>query len=273
MLAVAGIPPVLLGTSMVFSPAGTSAVIAKTLWNARIDRSDEHRLGVIYTGIYVLWFGVLMLFAAYDPAGQRDLARVAGLLLVLRAAQQHFRAHELASAYGVTPSKNHLHVGWLATTGVLLSALAGAAPPLHVASGPGLQIAFALRQIVLGLAALHGIAIGLLLALLPRFGLSMCCRMTGATRTPGSPQLRSIIQPLGTYMFAAGLMAGAARDGGGRHLAVALGTLVVTRGVMRWPTKSALRYVFGVESLVLSQQALALIAAGLLVALAPTAGP
>lgn len=264
---LAGISPVILGTSMVLSPAGTSAAIARRLSSARLDPSDEHRLGVIYTGLYVLWLGVLLLLAGWDPVGQRDFIRVAGLLLVMRGLQRYFRSGELAAAYGVMNGKNWLHITWLCGIGLTLIGLSGYAPPVPA---PAFKIVHALRQMVLGMVTLHGVVVGAALAIWPGFALQICALLSGAKKIPASAQFHYIVQPLGIYMIAFGLLAGCAQTPGSiPRLSGALGLLLIVRGLARWPTADMLKFAFGIPRRTLAIQAAWLIAAGLIVALGP----
>lgn len=256
-----------LGANMALSPAGTSPRIARALSGARLDTSDEHQLGVIYTGLYVFTLGVLLIWAAWDPAGQGELIRVSGLLFVMRGLQRYFRAHELASAYGVVAGKNWMHVSWLCGIGLTLIVLAGYAPPT---TAPALKIVHALRQMALGIVTLHSVVVGALLAIWPRFALELCALLSGAKKIPGSAQFVYIVQPLGVYMIAFGLLAGCAQAPGAvPRLSGALGLLLIARGVARWFTQDMLRFAFGISKRLLALQAAALIATGLLVALGP----
>ena len=263
-LVAAATSPVILGTSMVVSPAGVSARIARLLSSARLDTSDEHRLGVIYTGLYVLALGLLLLAAAYDPRGQADVVRAGGLLFIMRGLQRYFRADELARAYGVVGGKNWMHVSWLCGIGLVIIALAPYAPPVP---GAHLKVTYALRQMILGIMTLHSVAVGALLAIWPEFGMQLCALLGSATKIPRSSQFHYIVQPLGLYMIAFGLLAGVAqRSGSVPHLSAALGGLLMARAAARWFTSDMLRFAFGVKPRALLWQAAGLFVAGVLVA-------
>lgn len=267
-LLLSGISPVFLGLNMVLSPAGSSARIAKLLSSARLDTSDEHRLGVIYTGLYVVTLGILLLAAAYDPVGQGDFIRVAGLLFVMRGLQRYFRKDELASAYGVQTGKNWMHVAWLCGIGLTLLVLAVYAP---AAPAGQIKVSHALRQIALGLMCLHGVAVGALLAVWPNFGMELCASLGGAAKIPRSAQFHYIVQPLGVYMIAFGLLAGVAQvPGSVPRLSGALGALLIARAIARWFTSEMLFFSFGVKRRPLLWQALGLTVAGLAVAFGST---
>ena len=265
-LVAAGIPPVVLGANMVVSPAGSSARLAKLLSGARLDTSDEHRLGVIYTGLYVLALGLVLLAAAYDPRGQADVIRAGALLFLMRSLQRHFRADELARAYGAR--KSWMHVSWLCGIGLALLVLAPYAPPVPAAH---LKVTYALRQMILGIMTLHSVAVGALLALWPEFGMQLCALLGSATKIPRSSQFHCVVQPLGLYMIAFGLLAGVAQGSGSvPHLSAALGDLLIARAAARWFTSDMLRFAFGVKPHALLWQAAGLFVAGVLVALGAT---
>lgn len=267
-LFAAGVAPVFLGANMVFSPAGNSARIAKALSSARLDTSDEHRLGVIYTGLYVLSLGLLLLMAAWSPTGQGDVIRAGGLLLVARGLQRYFRGHELASAYGVAANKNWGHISWLCGIGLMLIVLAPYAPAAVQAE---LKVTYALRQIVLGMMTLHSVVVGALLTVWPAFALQLCALLTGATKIPRSAQFLYIVQPLGLYMITFGLMAGIAqRAGSVPRLSEVLGLLLIARAAARWFTSDMLRFAFGVSLRTLAWEAAGLAAAGVLIGLGST---
>lgn len=259
LLFVAAIPPLVLGLTMVLSPT-MSAAIAGVLSNAKLEDSPEHRLGVISTGGYVVFFGGLLFWTALSPQGQRPFVTAGGILFLLRGFQRLVRAGDLQSAYGVDGGKNLGHAIYLVSVGAALILFAPCVPPADHFDGTGGRM----TQAILALVGVQSVVTGASLALEPRYALSSLRVLLGARRMPRTAQFEYIVQPLGVYMLGFGIWFMAVAPAPQLHpRAVAVvGVFLLSRAALRMAIMPLACDAFGLSRSNLLAQAAGLAALG-----------
>ena len=118
-LIVAAAPPLVIGAMMVLS-GEMSGRVASLLSDAKLEMTPEFRAVLRVLGLYVAAFGVLMAAAARNPGRHRAVVLAAAGLFAMRGLQRLVHAGTLATAYGVDPLKNALHVLYLLGVGCIL---------------------------------------------------------------------------------------------------------------------------------------------------------
>ena len=112
LLLWSGSFPIFYGASAMLS-RNTWETVEYTLFQTKVERTPELDFALKPLGVYVLMFGVLLVYAAREPEKNSVIINWAALVFLARAVQRLFFMEELERLFQVPRYLNFLHVIYL----------------------------------------------------------------------------------------------------------------------------------------------------------------
>lgn len=122
LIVLAALTPIAYGLSAWLAPRGVIA-FTKVLSAVDVEPDPAFRYLMKPLGLYMLMFGLLFAWSAFDPLGNPVVVLWGAATLFLRGVQRASLSTELNVVFGIGVRRNLVNASYLVSIGVLLAGL------------------------------------------------------------------------------------------------------------------------------------------------------